>query len=179
MTPRGVAKLCTCPQLAGCPHELTLPCLPASLPASQQVPVDVAFLVVAALSQVGGCWEKQLSNEPGLRQRHAQSVLAGSADKRSPALAARIGWTLADHLMPCCPVESVLQGAWIFRWSGDSSWLGAAMVALMAINVATMQVNNGWHCSPGESCACPRSIVPDVICSCLGGFAEPAAEAPW
>ncbi|PRW58718.1 copper responsive regulator 1 isoform A [Chlorella sorokiniana] len=41
-------------------------------------------------------------------------------------------------------VAALSQGAWIFRWSGDSSWLGAAMVALMAINVATMQLAALW-----------------------------------
>ena len=33
------------------------------------------------------------------------------------------------------------QGAWIFRWSLDASWLGRAMLALMAINAVVMQVS--------------------------------------
>ena len=33
------------------------------------------------------------------------------------------------------------QGAWIFRWSLDASWLGRAMLALMAVNAVVMQVS--------------------------------------
>lgn len=43
-------------------------------------------------------------------------------------------------------IATLSQGAWIFRWAGEASWLGAAMVALMALNAALMQVGRvpGW-----------------------------------
>lgn len=37
-------------------------------------------------------------------------------------------------------IATLSQAAWIFRWSVAASWLGLAMVALMALNAAMMQV---------------------------------------
>ncbi|KAL4432422.1 hypothetical protein ABPG77_001721 [Micractinium sp. CCAP 211/92] len=37
-------------------------------------------------------------------------------------------------------IATLSQGAWVFRWSASASWLGAAMVGLLLMNAAAMQV---------------------------------------
>jgi hypothetical protein len=57
-------------------------------------------------------------------------------------------------------IATLSQGAWIFRWSLDSSWLGIAMVALMALNATMMQVGAmGWV--GGRAGVCWRAVVLD------------------
>lgn len=58
-------------------------------------------------------------------------------------------------------IATLSQGAWVFRWSASASWLGGAMVALMMMNAAAMQVGAA-PCRGMVPLSLPRSPPSDV-----------------
>ncbi|KAL4430673.1 hypothetical protein ABPG75_005929 [Micractinium tetrahymenae] len=96
----------------------------------------------------GGLGEEEdqvAAAKAALKARLAEERAQGSLLRfRNPDLELRYqAWYSAGQVpvdIAFLVIATLSQGAWIFRWSANASWLGAAMIALMMTNAAVMQM---------------------------------------
>lgn len=122
-------------------HPLTAPSAAPSPP-----PPHLADGVPAAPADaVADAGEDIAAQKAAVRARRAVEHAQGSLLRfRNPELEGKYtAWYNSGQVpvdIAFLVIATLSQGAWIFRWSRDASWLGAAMVALMAMNAALMQM---------------------------------------